>query len=125
LLGSAERRRGEYCLAAHTVVGKMHGFTDDPILEIRRGKATFDGKLNALARLVQSITVGRGRADQALVEAFFDAGWTKENLVDAIVVIGDKTVTNYLHSVTKVRSIFLLRRNSRHKLSNEGLNGRS
>ena len=37
-----------------------------------------------------------------LVDAFFAVGWTKENLVDAIVVIGDKTVTNYLHGSTKV-----------------------
>jgi hypothetical protein len=36
------------------------------------------------------------------VQAFFDAGWTQENLVDVIVVIGDKTVTNYLHGTTQV-----------------------
>ena len=31
-----------------------------------------------------------------------DAGWSKENLVDAIVTIGDKTVTNYLDVTTNV-----------------------
>lgn len=92
----------EYCLAAHTMVGKMHGFTDEQVLEIRSGKASFDAKLDALARMVKSIATERGRADQALVDAFFQAGWTKENLVDTIVTIGDKTITNYLHSVTKV-----------------------
>ena len=92
----------EYCLAAHTVIGKMSGFTDAQVLEIRSGKASFDPKLDALARLVKNIAVERGRADQALVEAFFVAGWTKENLIDTIVIIGDKTVTNYLHSTTRV-----------------------
>lgn len=92
----------EYCLAAHTVIGKMHGFTDAQVLEIRSGKASFDAKLDALARLVKSIVTERGKADPALVDAFFAAGWTKENLVDTIVTIGDKTVTNYLHAVTKV-----------------------
>jgi alkylhydroperoxidase family enzyme len=48
------------------------------------------------------MAVERGHADTSLVQAFFDAGWTKENLVDAIVIIGDKTVTNYLHGTTKV-----------------------
>jgi len=52
--------------------------------------------------LVKNITVNRGHADQAVVDAFFAAGWTKANLVDAIVVIGDKTVTNYLHGTTRV-----------------------
>jgi AhpD family alkylhydroperoxidase len=92
----------EYCLAAHTAIGKMHGFSDQQIIEIRSGKADFDAKLGALARLVKNITLERGHADQALVDAFFAAGWSKENLVDVIVIIGDKTVTNYLHGVTQV-----------------------
>jgi AhpD family alkylhydroperoxidase len=75
----------QYCLAAHTVIGGMVGF-----------------KLDALARLVKNIATERGHADPALVQAFFDAGWTPENLVDVIVVIGDKTVTNYLHGTTQV-----------------------
>ncbi len=92
----------EYCLAAHTVIGGMVGFEPEQILEIRTGGALFDAKLDALAKLVRSIAVNRGHADQTLVGAFLAAGWTKENLVDAIVVIGDKTVTNYLHATTQV-----------------------
>ena len=92
----------EYCLAAHTMLGKMNGFTDAQIMEIRHGHASFDAKLDTLARLTKGITQSRGHVDPALVEAFFAAGWTKENLVDAIVVIGDKTVSNYLHSTTKI-----------------------
>lgn len=92
----------EYCLAAHTMIGRMQGFTDAQILEIRAGRASFDAKLDALARLVRNITLERGHADPALVDAFFAAGWTQENLVDAIVAIGDKTVTNYLHATTRV-----------------------
>lgn len=92
----------EYCLAAHTVLGRMNGFSDAQILEIRRGTAAFDAKLDALARLAREIAVQRGHADEAIVEAFFDAGWTREQLVDAIVVIGDKTISNYLHSTTRI-----------------------
>ena len=92
----------QYCLSAHTVIGAMVGFTPEQILEIRRGGAAFDAKLDALAKLVKNITSERGHADPARVQAFFDAGWTNENLVDAIVVIGEKTVTNYLHGTTQV-----------------------
>jgi len=92
----------EYCLAAHTALGKMNGFTDEQILTIRAGGAAFDAKLDALATLTHAITVNRGHVDEALVAAFFAAGWTKENLVDLIITIGDKTVSNYLHAVTKV-----------------------
>jgi AhpD family alkylhydroperoxidase len=92
----------EYCLAAHTVIGGVVGFTPEQILEVRSGRASFDKKLDALAKLTRNIALNRGQADQSLVEAFFAAGWTKENLVDTIVTIGDKTVTNYLHGTTKV-----------------------
>ena len=92
----------EYCLAAHTALGKMVGFTDEQIMELRHGHASFDVKLDSLARLAKSIAENRGRADQTVIDSFFAAGWTKENLVDAIVIIGDKVTSNYLHSVTKI-----------------------
>jgi AhpD family alkylhydroperoxidase len=92
----------EYCLAAHTMLGKMVGFTDDQIMELRHGHASWDVKFDSLARFAKSVAENRGRAEQSVVDAFFAAGWTKANLVDAIVIIGDKTTSNYLHSVTKV-----------------------
>ncbi|QWX83453.1 carboxymuconolactone decarboxylase family protein [Cellulophaga sp. HaHaR_3_176] len=91
-----------YCLAAHTAIGKMNGFTDAQVLELRAGKASFDGKLNALAALSKNITENRGATDEAVVQEFFNAGWTKENLVDTIVLVGDKTISNYLHKTTDV-----------------------
>lgn len=94
--------RCEYCLAAHTVIGGMVGFTPEQIIEIRQGRASFDVKLDALARLVQNMALERGHADPTLVDAFLAAGWTPGHLVDVIVVIGDKTVTNYLHGSTRV-----------------------
>ena len=92
----------QYCLAAHTALGKMVGFTPDQIIEIRRGGASFDARLDALAKLVRSIVTERGQADPALTQAFFDAGWTKGNLVDAIVVIGDQMTSNFLHGSTQI-----------------------
>ncbi|MDV7137783.1 carboxymuconolactone decarboxylase family protein [Maribacter sp. TH_r10] len=91
-----------YCLAAHTAIGKMNGFTDNQILELRSGKASFDTKLNALARLAKNITENRGATDEAVIADFFSAGWSKENLVDTIVLVGDKTISNYLHKTTDV-----------------------
>lgn len=52
-----------YCLAAHTVLGKMNGFSDAQIIEIRKGTATFDARLDALARLARSLVESRGHAD--------------------------------------------------------------
>ncbi|MBR9854354.1 MAG: carboxymuconolactone decarboxylase family protein [Algicola sp.] len=91
-----------YCLSAHTAIGKMNGFTDNQILELRAGKASFDEKLDVLARLAKNITENRGATDAQVIDDFFAAGWTKENLIDTIVLVGDKTISNYIHSTTKV-----------------------
>ena len=92
----------EYCLAAHTAVGKMVGFTEAQILEIRTGRATFDPKLDALARFVREVAEKRGHVAAAETEAFLAAGWTEGNVVDVVMAVGDKIISNYLHGVTKV-----------------------
>jgi uncharacterized peroxidase-related enzyme len=91
-----------YCLAAHTALGGMVGFTPEQIIAIRKGGAPFDAKLDALARLVKSAAQQRGHAAQETIDAFFAAGYDEGNLVDAVIVIGDKIITNYLHALTKV-----------------------
>lgn len=91
-----------YCQSAHTALGKMNGFSDEQILELRAGQATFDAKLNALAAFVQDITINRGKPNAVTTEALFDAGYSKANLVDIIMVIGDKIISNFIYGVTQV-----------------------
>ncbi len=101
-LAVSEANECNYCLAAHTAIGKMNGFTDEQILELRVGQASFDNKLDALARIARNLTLNRGAASEGVIENFFNAGWTKENLIDTIVLVGDKTISNYLHKTTQV-----------------------
>lgn len=89
-----------YCQSAHTVIGKMNGFTDEQIIEIRKGGAPFDNKLDALAKFTASAAENRGRATEEVKEAFFAAGYDEANLIDVIIVIGDKIISNYLHNLT-------------------------
>jgi uncharacterized peroxidase-related enzyme len=91
-----------YCQAAHTQLGKMNGFTEEQTLKLRRGEAPFDEKLDALAKLAKSVAETAGKVSDEVLSNFFDAGYTKENLVDAIINIGEKATTNYLHNVTDV-----------------------
>ena len=91
-----------YCKAAHTAIGKMNGFTDEQALEIRSGQASFDNKLNAIVKLSQDIVNTHGRVNPKYLELFFNQGYNKGNLVDVIIQIGEKTITNYLHNVTQI-----------------------
>ena len=91
-----------YCLSAHSAIGKMNGFTEDQILELRSGKASFDNKLDALVRLAKNMTENRGATDADVLDNFFAAGWSKENLIDTIVLVGDKTISNYINNTTEI-----------------------
>jgi uncharacterized peroxidase-related enzyme len=91
-----------YFLSAHTAIGKMNGFTDEQILELRAGYSTVSDKLDALARLAKNVTENRGRTDEAVLENFFNVGYTKGQLIDTISLVGDKTISNYIHSTTQV-----------------------
>ena len=89
-----------YCQSAHTAIGKMNGFTDEQIIELRGGSASFDSKLDALAKFTASAVENRGRATDEAKEAFFAAGYTEANLIDVAVLIGDKTISNFIHNLT-------------------------
>jgi uncharacterized peroxidase-related enzyme len=92
----------EYCLAAHTVLGRMNGFSDDEIIELRRGHASFDTKLDALARFAKDTTERRGKPLESSTEALLAAGYNEEHIVDIVMTIGDKIITNYLHGITQL-----------------------
>ena len=96
-----------YCQSAHLVLGKMNGFTDEQLLDIRKEKS-LDAKLNSLVRLAADITRNRGNASPSNVNDFFAQAYTDENLVDLILQVSDKTVMNYLHNLTKIHVDFPL-----------------
>src|SRR5690606_5996116 len=90
-----------YCQSAHIVLGKMNGFDDDQLTDIRKGKSEH-AKLNALVKLAADNTRNKGNASNENVEDFMAQGYTRENLVDLILQISDKTAMNYLHNLTNI-----------------------
>ena len=91
----------EYCLSAHTVIGKMNAFTDDQIFDLRSGRSD-NLKLNALVALAKDITKNNGRVSAQNVDAFYAAGYNDGNLVDLVLQISDKVAMNYLHNLTQI-----------------------
>jgi len=89
-----------YCLAAHTALCKMNGFTEEQIMELRKGSASFDKQLDALAKFVASTVSNKGKASKQTIQAFFDAGYSEANMIDVVMVIGDKIISNYIHNLT-------------------------
>ncbi len=90
----------QYCLGAHTAIAGMNGFTPEQILELRTGEATFDAKIDALAKFTKGVTSNKGVVTDHLKESFFNAGYTEANMIDVVINIGDKVISNYIHNLT-------------------------
>ncbi len=53
-----------------------------------------------MAKFTASAVENRGRATEESKEAFFGAGYNEANMIDVIIVVGDKIISNYIHNLT-------------------------
>ena len=99
-LAVAQVNECNYCLAAHTTVGKMQGLSEDETLEIRTGDIK-DEKLKALSDLAKQITLTRGNPDPEYINKFFGAGYNKAALAELIGFVAVNTITNYTNHIAE------------------------
>jgi len=95
-----------YCQSAHSAIAKMNGFNEKQILELREGRASWDSKFDALAKISKAIAQTRGKVSDDVKQNFFNAGYNKENLVDLVTAAGAITITNLFHNLTDVEIDF-------------------
>ncbi len=85
----------EYCMAAHSGLAKMAGISDADLEALRAESTLPDPKLDALAQFSQAVVVHRGHAPQEAVTAFLAAGFTKAQILEVLVGVAMKTISNY------------------------------
>ena len=91
-----------YCKYAHTAVGKMVDFTEEETIQIRKANTPFNDKYNVLVQFTKAVVENKGYISEEVKSNYFNAGYTTENLVGTIMVIGDKIITNYLFAIVHV-----------------------
>jgi uncharacterized peroxidase-related enzyme len=89
----------DYCLAAHSLMGKMAGLAPDAILAARRGTPGGDARLDALSTFVRSVAGSTGTVPQAALDALKDAGFGDAQVVDIVYVMSSITFTNLLNRI--------------------------
>lgn len=87
-----------YCTSFHFSYLLKLGLTEVQLQEVRKGLVPFDARLQALVSFTKSISELRGHIDGALVDALVDAGYNKGNIIDIILLINFRAVTNYVHT---------------------------
>ena len=96
----------DYCVAAHTALGKGAGLSEDQTVAVRRGDATGDAKLDALVRFTRAILEKKGFADEGDIEAFKSAGYHDGSVVEVIVAISMNFYTNYFNHLNETEVDF-------------------
>lgn len=100
-LAVSQENNCAYCLAAHTAIAKMNGFTEAETLELR-ATTIADSRLKAITTLAAEITKNRGKASDRAIEQFYNEGFDDQALIDLISIVVDITFTNYTHRLTDV-----------------------
>jgi AhpD family alkylhydroperoxidase len=90
----------EYCTAGHTYLAHSAGVPKPVVEALRRGTKLPDQHLEALRRFVTEVLQTRGAAGDAAVEAFLNAGFTRAHVLETVVVIATKTISNYVNHLT-------------------------
>lgn len=91
----------EYCVAAHTAGLKMAGLADDQIEAIRVRRPLANPKAETLRRFTAAVVNSRGRIDDAGLEAFLKAGYTREQVLEVLVGVAMKTLSNYANHIAQ------------------------
>jgi len=97
-LVAAQHNACDYCLAAHTHMGKAAGLSEDQTLSARRGEMS-DPKLDALARFTKALLEKNGFAKDDDIAAFKEAGYDDEHVVEVVANVGLNLFTNYFNHV--------------------------
>lgn len=101
VLIAASRVNGcEYCVSAHSTVAKMSQVPADVIEGLRSGAPLADSKLEALRSFATAVVESRGWPTEEQVEAFLAAGYDRQNLLEVVLGIGLKTLSNYTNHIT-------------------------
>jgi uncharacterized peroxidase-related enzyme len=89
----------DYCVAAHSLLGKMAGLAPEVLKQIRAGQPTGDARRDALVRFVRNLVQTRGTISEQEFSAIKAAGYTDQHLVDISLAIAVTTFTNIFNRI--------------------------
>ncbi len=92
-----------YCVPGHTGIAKMMK-VDDAITEaLRNGTAMPTDKLQALHVFTLALVRKRGTVSEAELEAFFSAGYEQRHVLEVILGLSQKVISNYTNHIAETQ----------------------
>ena len=96
----------DYCLAAHTLTGKMAGYSVEQIQALRRGEYPQDPHIDALVKFVKTLVTTRNTLPEETVHRFQAAGFSDRQVVEVISAVSAILFTNMINRVNDTQVDF-------------------
>jgi uncharacterized peroxidase-related enzyme len=91
----------EYCVSAHTAIGRKAGLTGSEI-EANRAGTSQDAKAAAAVAFAQALNSNLGEVTQAEFDAVREAGYGDAEIVEIITHVGMNILTNLIGKASRV-----------------------
>jgi uncharacterized peroxidase-related enzyme len=89
----------EYCVAAHSAGLTAAGLSKDQLDALRDGGTLTDPKLQALREFTAAVVEHPGWIKQHQMQRFLDAGYRREQVMEILVGVAMKTLSNYVNHI--------------------------
>ena len=90
----------DYCVPWHSLLSRQAKMKPADIEALRAGGRLDDPKLEALRRFTQAVVRTQGNIVPDDLDAFFEAGWGPEQVLEVVLGIATKVMSNYTNSIT-------------------------
>ena len=84
-----------YCVPAHTAIAYSMKIDEDLIQALKSGDTLGDSKLEVLRQTTLALLENRGFLSESQKQAFFDAGYGNQQLLEIVLGLAQKTISNY------------------------------
>lgn len=88
-----------YCVPAHTGIAKSMKVSDEVIDALRNETPLPNDKLEALRSFVLAMVRHRGEVDDKTLQAFYDAGYAKQQVLEVVLGVAQKVMSNYINHI--------------------------
>jgi uncharacterized peroxidase-related enzyme len=91
----------EYCVAAHSAGLRQAGLPLAELAALRDGRALADPKLEALRAFTIALVEERGWVPPEALDGFRAAGYGNRQILEVILAVGMKTISNYVNHIAE------------------------
>jgi len=100
-LALAQKNECEYCLSAHTAIGRKAGLNGSEI-EANRAGSSHDAKAAVAVRFARALAENNGEVTTAEIQSMRNVGYTDADIVEVITHVGMNVLTNILGKASRV-----------------------